>query len=92
MIDNSANILYALRTLTGAIETFGETTCTYYLHVFWVECCVIYGQHAVIALSRMWAITHPISYRNRHTRPLALTLIIGVWNLRSCLYATIPDC
>ncbi|OWA52629.1 hypothetical protein BV898_17077 [Hypsibius exemplaris] len=77
-IYNTAGILKAWHTLTG-IWTVGEVICTYYLYVVWVECNVVYYQHVLIAVTRMWAIIGPISYRDRHTKRLARGLIIGVW-------------
>ncbi|OWA52643.1 hypothetical protein BV898_17090 [Hypsibius exemplaris] len=49
------------------------------MYVYWVESSVIYCHRVLIAVSRMWAVIHPISYPNRHSKRLARGLFIGVW-------------
>ncbi len=46
---------------------------------------VLYSQtvmshtHALIALNRLWAVMHPISYRNMHSRGIALFVCVSTW-------------
>ncbi|OQV13765.1 hypothetical protein BV898_11985 [Hypsibius exemplaris] len=79
LLASTASFLYSWSTLFGTVWTYGEFACTYYQYIYWVECSVAYYQHLLIALIRLWSVTHPHSYRVRHTKRLALGLIIGIW-------------
>ncbi|OWA54670.1 hypothetical protein BV898_19069 [Hypsibius exemplaris] len=71
--------IWSALTSTDGAWPAGEAACSYLMYLYCVECSVIYYQHVLIAVSRMWAIIHPISYRNRHSKRLAQGLVIGVW-------------
>ncbi|OWA54672.1 hypothetical protein BV898_19071 [Hypsibius exemplaris] len=72
--------LHILDALTGGTLTAtNESICSYYMYLDWVESSVIYCQHVLIAVTRMWAVIRPISYRNRHSQQLARSLCVGVW-------------
>ncbi|OWA53949.1 hypothetical protein BV898_18373 [Hypsibius exemplaris] len=68
-----------LSNLTGEVWIAGEAACSYFLYLNWVECSTIYYHHLLVAVNRVWAIIHPVSYRTRHTKRLAQCLIVVVW-------------
>ncbi|OQV13753.1 hypothetical protein BV898_11974 [Hypsibius exemplaris] len=72
-------IMDALHTLADGNWTVGEAACTCYIYVSFGESGVVFHQHALIAVNRMWAVVHPMSYRSWHTKRLARGLITGVW-------------
>ena len=39
----------------------------------------MFNTHAIIALNRVWAVLHPVSYRQLHRRRLALTACTILW-------------
>ncbi|OWA50584.1 hypothetical protein BV898_15095 [Hypsibius exemplaris] len=40
---------------------------------------VIFNSHQLIALNRIWAVSHPISYRQIHSKRTAICLCVSVW-------------
>ncbi|XP_055341780.1 cysteinyl leukotriene receptor 1-like [Paramacrobiotus metropolitanus] len=57
----------------------GETACDLYLYGNWLLPGVITSSHALISITRIWAVIRPHSYRNVHTPRLAMALCAGVW-------------
>ena len=39
----------------------------------------MFNTHALIAINRVWAVLHPISYRTLHSRQFALSACSGLW-------------
>ncbi|OQV16601.1 hypothetical protein BV898_09271 [Hypsibius exemplaris] len=59
--------------------TLSEPVCSYYLLTSWYLQPVIFNSHQLIAINRIWAVTHPISYRGIHSTRTAMCLCVGVW-------------
>jgi hypothetical protein len=57
----------------------GEKACTAYLYGSFVIQAAVFNAHQLIALNRMWAAVHPISYRTRHSVRTAVLLCLGMW-------------
>ncbi|OQV17303.1 hypothetical protein BV898_08553 [Hypsibius exemplaris] len=80
IINSTGSFLFSWATLfVEAAWTFGEAACSYYLYVYWIEASVVIYQHLLIAVTRLWAVLRPISYRERYTKRLARGLILGIW-------------
>ncbi|OQV16610.1 hypothetical protein BV898_09280 [Hypsibius exemplaris] len=54
--------------------TLGEHACSYYIVVSAYFEPVVFNSHQLIAINRIWAVTHPISYRRIHSVRTALCL------------------
>ncbi|OWA53552.1 hypothetical protein BV898_17975 [Hypsibius exemplaris] len=65
--------------LYGGQWLLGERTCSYYIIVSWYFQAVIFNSHQLIAINRIWAVSHPISYRRIHSIPIAICLCVCVW-------------
>ncbi|OQV12434.1 putative Macrophage colony-stimulating factor 1 receptor 2 [Hypsibius exemplaris] len=73
-------IPFDLRTaMAVGVWTTGEVSCSAYPYFVWVASSMQYNQHLLIACCRMWAIIHPVSYRQRHSKWLACILCGTVW-------------
>ena len=48
----------------------------------------MFNTHALIAINRIWAVLHPISYRTLHSRQFALRACFGLWTY--ALAANVP--
>jgi hypothetical protein len=57
----------------------GEKACTAYLYGSFVIQAAVFNAHQLIALNRMWAAVHPISYRTRHSVRTAVLLCLVMW-------------
>ena len=57
----------------------GPHACTVYLYGSWVLQAVIFHSHSLIAVNRIWAIVHPLSYRSIHSTRTAAGLCVAVW-------------
>ncbi|OQV12422.1 hypothetical protein BV898_13298 [Hypsibius exemplaris] len=75
----TAGPLSLLLALADGVWIAGDAACSYILYLFWVESSAIYYNHAVIAVSRMWAIIHPVSYRNLLTNRFTICLCVCAW-------------
>ncbi|GAV00777.1 hypothetical protein RvY_11578 [Ramazzottius varieornatus] len=64
----------------------GTHVCTLYLYGFFVLNAFMGNSHLLIIFNRLWAVTFPISYRNTHSRSLAIKICVGMWiYLHACL-------
>ncbi|OQV16604.1 hypothetical protein BV898_09274 [Hypsibius exemplaris] len=57
----------------------GERVCDFYISAAWFFQPVIFNSHQMIAINRIWAVSHPISYRRIHSIRTAVSLCCGVW-------------
>jgi hypothetical protein len=57
----------------------GESACTLYLYACNVLQGVILNAHQLIAINRIWAVVHPISYRSHHSVRTATILCVSMW-------------
>ncbi|OQV26063.1 hypothetical protein BV898_00192 [Hypsibius exemplaris] len=57
----------------------GYTACTLKLYTRNVLEAVAINIHVCIAVNRVWAVVHPISYRNRHSAKVATFTCLTVW-------------
>ncbi|XP_055342564.1 5-hydroxytryptamine receptor 1B-like [Paramacrobiotus metropolitanus] len=79
-----ANIFYILTSrpmeildeLYGLYPAAGYPLCMLYLYQK-VSSIVPVLFHVLISLNRVWAVTFPVSYRQRHTRRLAVYICLG---------------
>ncbi|OQV17089.1 hypothetical protein BV898_08805 [Hypsibius exemplaris] len=96
-------VQFPLDTLSSLYDgkwILGETVCTFYLQVLWCLQPIVFNSHQMIAINRIWAVIHPISYRSIHSIRTALCLCAGVWVyviigvtpgvLRDTLYFRVP--
>ncbi|OWA50580.1 hypothetical protein BV898_15091 [Hypsibius exemplaris] len=60
----------------------GERVCDFYIVVGWYFQPVIFNSHQLIALNRVWAVSHPISYRQIHSKRTAICLCVLCLGLR----------
>ncbi|XP_055349949.1 uncharacterized protein LOC129596639 [Paramacrobiotus metropolitanus] len=81
----AANIFYAFGQFPVEIvqPLFGgwwmsRAVCSYYIYHVWVFVSVSMHMHVLITVNRLWALTFPLSYRNRHTTKLACLLSVGM--------------
>ncbi|OWA50503.1 hypothetical protein BV898_15016 [Hypsibius exemplaris] len=65
--------------LYGGQWQLGNSVCTYYIAVSWCVQPIVFNSHQLIAVNRIWAVTHPISYRRLHSMRTAVALSVGVW-------------
>ncbi|OQV25519.1 hypothetical protein BV898_00459 [Hypsibius exemplaris] len=75
-------ILYPMdfiSNLHSAQWLIGNQACTAYLYTTCVIEAGIFHCHLLIALNRMWAVVHPISYRSIHSTQTAVLLCLGTW-------------
>lgn len=77
----SANIIYGLtRNILDVINVpyqtwwTGEVSCTLYNYSNWAFFTIPIHCHMLIAANRMWAISFPVSYRQRHAKKMAFFL------------------
>ncbi|XP_055347138.1 G-protein coupled receptor 84-like [Paramacrobiotus metropolitanus] len=52
------------------------SACVFYIYQCWIFCPVTMHMHVLITLNRIWAIAFPVSYRNRHSKRMAVLLCI----------------
>lgn len=66
----------ALDVINGVSQSWwtGWGSCTLYQYMNWVYTDIPVYCHMLITLNRLWAIAYPISYRNYHTKKLAVLL------------------
>ncbi|OQV23104.1 hypothetical protein BV898_03149 [Hypsibius exemplaris] len=57
----------------------GERVCTLYLYGSFVLNSAIFNAHQLIAINRVWAVVHPLSYRDYHSTKTALTMCGAMW-------------
>jgi hypothetical protein len=57
----------------------GDTACTVYLYGCYVLEAGISTAHQLIAINRIWAVAHPISYRSHHSVKIAILLCLATW-------------
>lgn len=62
----------------GSVWTFGVTWCMIYKYAQTVVPIMQMFSHVLITLSRVWAMTFPHSYRQKHTRMCAILLCVGM--------------
>ncbi|XP_055342565.1 5-hydroxytryptamine receptor 1B-like [Paramacrobiotus metropolitanus] len=80
-----ANLFYILTSrpmeildeLYGLYPNAGYPVCMLYLYQK-VSSIVPVLFHVLISLNRVWAVTFPVSYRERHTRRLAVFICLGI--------------
>jgi 7 transmembrane receptor (rhodopsin family) len=56
----------------------GESACTLYLYACTILEGIIPNAHQLIAINRIWAVVHPISYRSHHSVRTATILCVGM--------------
>ncbi|XP_055336667.1 5-hydroxytryptamine receptor 1B-like [Paramacrobiotus metropolitanus] len=89
----AAEILYSLlgtpwnivRNLYGYWPLSFEL-CSFYLYASYVLNSAIRYGHLLVTFNRVWAVTFPIHYREKHSYPIARTLIYGTWCLLHALH------
>lgn len=69
--------LYVMKT-TYQKWPYGDRICNFYIYVFsvigpWQNSC-----HVLITMNRLWAVTFPISYRERHGPKMAIGICAGL--------------
>lgn len=57
----------------------GDAACTVYLYAEYVIQGAMFNSHQLIALNRVWAAVHPLSYRSVHSMRIATLLCILNW-------------
>ncbi|OWA53269.1 hypothetical protein BV898_17703 [Hypsibius exemplaris] len=57
----------------------GELWCDLYLFGQNMVNAAIVSTHGLIAVNRAWAILNPISYRDRNSRRLTMSMLLGLW-------------
>lgn len=55
----------------------GEVVCGFYKYSIFVFAGIILHLHVLITANRIWAISFPVSYRNKHTKQFAVFLCLG---------------
>ncbi|XP_055343998.1 alpha-2B adrenergic receptor-like [Paramacrobiotus metropolitanus] len=53
--------------------------CLVMLYSDWIPNAIVQQSHLLITVNRIWAIARPISYRNSHTKPVAMAICAGTW-------------
>ncbi|XP_055356457.1 5-hydroxytryptamine receptor 6-like [Paramacrobiotus metropolitanus] len=53
-------------------------TCSLFIYCIWVMAGVAMHMHVLITVNRLWALTFPLSYRNRHNTKVACLLAVGM--------------
>ncbi|OQV17886.1 hypothetical protein BV898_08017 [Hypsibius exemplaris] len=69
-------------TIISKLRTFsslGTHFCTAFLYGSYVIHSLVYNSHFLITLNRIWAVAHPVSYRQYHTRKVALRTCLAFW-------------
>ncbi|XP_055356350.1 5-hydroxytryptamine receptor 1B-like [Paramacrobiotus metropolitanus] len=79
------NIVVLLPTRTIGFLNFvtgrfpgGQAVCAFYVYSQMVVSMIPVLVHVLIAVNRLWAVTHPVSYRQRHNKNVAVLLCIAV--------------
>jgi 7 transmembrane receptor (rhodopsin family) len=57
----------------------GHGACTVYLYACGTLEGAVLNAHQLIAINRIWAVVHPISYRLHHSMRTATLLCVGMW-------------
>ncbi|OWA51500.1 hypothetical protein BV898_15980 [Hypsibius exemplaris] len=65
--------------LYGGLWPIGEAACSFYVFATTFFQALIFNSHQLIAVNRIWAVAHPISYRHIHSVCTACYLCAGVW-------------
>ncbi|OWA53215.1 hypothetical protein BV898_17648 [Hypsibius exemplaris] len=60
---------------------FSRGACSIFLYAALVLQAVTYSAHLLIAVNRIWAVAHPISYRSIHSVRTSTRLCLAVWIL-----------
>lgn len=60
------------------IWPLGQVVCDIYKYYVYGFAGVILHLHALITANRIWAVNFPLSYRNYHTKHLAIVLCVAV--------------
>ncbi|OQV17887.1 hypothetical protein BV898_08018 [Hypsibius exemplaris] len=69
-------------TIISKLRTFsslGTHFCTAFLYGSYIIHSLVYNSHFLITLNRIWAVTHPVSYHQYHTRKVALCTCLAFW-------------
>ncbi|XP_055337920.1 substance-P receptor-like [Paramacrobiotus metropolitanus] len=81
----AANIFFAVGKYTVEILHslyrhwwMSRAVCSFYLYHSWVFVGVQLHMHFLITINRLWALTFPLSYRNRHSSAIAWLLSAGI--------------
>ncbi|OQV17560.1 hypothetical protein BV898_08331 [Hypsibius exemplaris] len=71
----------ALNLYSGTFDEWvaGDFGCTVWLYGYMVFLAGIFGCHALIAISRVWAMVFPMHYRTRHTIRTAVLICLASW-------------
>lgn len=56
----------------------GRIACNFNLYAKWVLAALVRNTHALISINRIWALFLPITYKNYHTRSVAIGLCLGL--------------
>lgn len=56
-----------------------KLACDFYCYTGWVLSGVVINSHLLITVNRIWAITFPISYKQKHDKRMALILTGCLW-------------
>ncbi|OQV17642.1 hypothetical protein BV898_08266 [Hypsibius exemplaris] len=74
-------IQYPLEFLFGLYKTWfmGGHACTAYIYGYFVMQAAVKNAHQLIAINRIWAIIHPLSYRTYHSTKFAVLFCLGMW-------------
>ncbi|XP_055354703.1 5-hydroxytryptamine receptor 1B-like [Paramacrobiotus metropolitanus] len=63
--------------VTGRVPG-GQSLCAFYVYFQFVFSMIPVLLHVLIAINRLWAVTYPVSYNQRHNKKTASLLCLGV--------------
>ncbi|XP_055327566.1 5-hydroxytryptamine receptor 1B-like [Paramacrobiotus metropolitanus] len=70
--------LGTISNLYGGEWFWGHPVCVFYIYAQRIVTVIHVMSHLLISFNRLWAVTYPISYRERHTKRTAVLIYLGM--------------